>query len=91
MLSPLSLGSVKFGAVNPASSRADAGESCAVGGRWRIDVGHDCSLPFFGLRADTKREQASSYPPYVRAACLTRCATIYFSRSKASAVSNISM
>lgn len=31
MLSPLSLGSVKFGAVNPASSRADAGESCAVG------------------------------------------------------------
>ena len=25
MLSPLSLGSVKFGAVNPASSRADAG------------------------------------------------------------------
>lgn len=47
--------------------------------------------PFFGLRADTKREQASSYPPYVRAACLTRCATIYFSRSKASAVSNISM
>lgn len=25
-------------------------------GRWRIDVGHDCSLPFFGLRADTKRE-----------------------------------
>ena len=31
MLSPLSLGSVKFGAVNPASSRADAGESSAVG------------------------------------------------------------
>lgn len=31
MLSPLSLGSVKFGAVSPASSRADAGESCAAG------------------------------------------------------------
>ena len=31
MLSPLSLGSVKSGAVCPASSRADVRESCAAG------------------------------------------------------------
>ena len=53
MLSPLSLGSVKFGAVNPAWCAVNrvTRQGRVLGREERVDV-----RTVFGLRADTKRE-----------------------------------